>query len=118
MLQFLELFWSFYILRDIVNETNRYVTLCNRNGIILGDMDWELFMIAEFKAWLAIWLYMGMKRQSSMKSYWMKEGFGIPLPHYFKSYVMEPLQHFDKMFFILQILQHMRVKRVCQDITS
>jgi hypothetical protein len=45
-------------------------------------------------------------------------GFGIPLPHYFKSYVMEPLQRFDKMFFILQIPQHMRVKRVCQDITS
>jgi hypothetical protein len=74
MLQLLELFWSFYILRDIVNETNRYVTLCNRDGVIPRGTDWELFTIAEFKAWLAIWLYMGMKRQPNMKSYWMKEG--------------------------------------------
>jgi hypothetical protein len=73
-LQLLELFWSFYILRDIVNETNRYVTLCNRDGVIPRGTDWELFTIAEFKAWLAIWLYMGMKRQPNMKSYWMKEG--------------------------------------------
>jgi hypothetical protein len=30
--------------------------------------------VAEFKAYLVIWLYMDMKRQPNMKSYWMKEG--------------------------------------------
>jgi hypothetical protein len=74
MLQLFELFWSFHILWDIVNKTNRYATSRNKDGVIPGDADWELFTIAEFKAWLAIWLYMGMKRQPNMKSYWIKEG--------------------------------------------
>jgi hypothetical protein len=74
MMQVFELFWSFNILRDIVNETNRYATSRNGDGILPGGAGWQLFTIAEFKAWLAIWLYMGMKRQPNMKSYWMKEG--------------------------------------------
>jgi hypothetical protein len=57
-----------------VNETNRYATSHNSDGINPGGADWELFTVAEFKTWLAIWLYMGMKKQPNMKSYWMKEG--------------------------------------------
>jgi hypothetical protein len=74
IMQLFELFWSFNILQDIVNETNWYATSCNGDGILQGGAGWQLFTVAEFKAWLAIWLYMGMKRQPNMKSYWMKEG--------------------------------------------
>jgi hypothetical protein len=74
MLQLFELFWSFHILRDIVNKTNWYAISHNRDGVIPRGVYWELFTVAEFKTWLAIWLYIGMKRQPNMKSYWMKEG--------------------------------------------
>jgi hypothetical protein len=57
-----------------VNETNRYATSHTNDGVIPRGDHWVLLIVAEFKAWLAIWLYMGMKRQSNMKSYWMKEG--------------------------------------------
>jgi hypothetical protein len=39
-----------------------------------GGETWDALLVAEFKAWLAIWLYMRMKRQSNMKNYWIKEG--------------------------------------------
>jgi hypothetical protein len=58
-----------------VNETNRYATSRTSEGKLPRGDTWVLFTVAEFKAWLAIWLYMGMKRQPpNMKSYWMKEG--------------------------------------------
>jgi hypothetical protein len=69
MMQLFELFWTFNILRDIVNETNRYVTSCTSEGVLPRGDNWILFTVAEFKAWLAIWLYMGMKRQPNLKSY-------------------------------------------------
>jgi hypothetical protein len=56
-----------------VNETNRYATSRTSDGVIPGGDHWVLLIVAEFKAWLAIWLYMGMKRQSNIKNYWMKE---------------------------------------------
>jgi hypothetical protein len=61
-------------LRDIVNETNQYATSRTSEGVIPGGDHWALLTVAEFKAWLAIWLYMDMKWQPNMKSYWMKEG--------------------------------------------
>jgi hypothetical protein len=57
-----------------VNETNRYATSYTSEGVIPRGDNWVLLTEVEFKAWLAIWLYMGMKRQPNMKSYWMKEG--------------------------------------------
>jgi hypothetical protein len=36
MMQLFEFFWSFNILRDIVNETNRYATSRNGDGILPG----------------------------------------------------------------------------------
>jgi hypothetical protein len=57
-----------------VNETNRYATSHTSEGVLLGGDAWDLFTIVEFKAWLAIWLYMDMEQQPIMKSYWMEEG--------------------------------------------
>jgi hypothetical protein len=47
-------------------------------GTIRDGPQWEEFTVPEFKAYVAIWLYMGMRRQPNIKSYWMKEG-SIPL---------------------------------------
>jgi hypothetical protein len=57
-----------------VNETNQYATLRTRDSELPGGVDWKLFTVAEFKAWFAIWLYMEIKKQLNMKTYWMKEG--------------------------------------------
>jgi hypothetical protein len=65
---------SILVLRDIVNETNRYATSRTSEGVIPGGDHWVLLIMVEFKAKLAIWLYMGMKQQPNMKSYWIKEG--------------------------------------------
>jgi hypothetical protein len=69
MMQLFHLFWSFNIPRDIVNETNRYATSCTSEGVFMEGNHWDLFTMAEFKAWFALWLYMDMKRQPNMKSY-------------------------------------------------
>jgi hypothetical protein len=57
-----------------VIETNCYATSRTSEGELPGGNTWVLFTVAEFKAWLVIRLYMGMKRQPNVKSYWMKEG--------------------------------------------
>jgi hypothetical protein len=54
MMQLFELFWSFNILQDIVNETNWYAPSRNGDGILPGGAGWQLFTMAAFKAWLAI----------------------------------------------------------------
>jgi hypothetical protein len=43
-------------------------------GTTRGGPQWKEFIVPEFKAYVAIWLYMGMRRQPNIKNYWMKEG--------------------------------------------
>ena len=65
-----EMFWPLTMLRGIVNETNRYARAPDRNGKLPGRMNWKLLTVQEFKVFLAITLYMGMKRQPNVQSYW------------------------------------------------
>jgi hypothetical protein len=39
------------------------------DSVIPGGDHWILLTMAEFKAWLAIWLSMDMKQQPNMKNY-------------------------------------------------
>jgi hypothetical protein len=39
-----------------------------------GRTKWENLTVAGFKAFLAIQMYMGMKKQLNYKTYWEKEG--------------------------------------------
>jgi hypothetical protein len=73
-LQLFELFWPHSLCRRIIHETNRYAMERENEGTTRGGPQWEEFTVPEFKAYVAIWLYMGMRRQSNIKSYWMKEG--------------------------------------------
>jgi hypothetical protein len=74
MLQLFEVFWTHYILRDIVRETNRYATVVDNDGNSMGGAGWVDFTVPELKAFMAIWLYMGMKRQPHIESYWHRRG--------------------------------------------
>jgi hypothetical protein len=75
LLTLFELFWPFNLLRKIVIETNRYAShVVDALGNTIGGPKWVHTSVAELKAFLAIHMYMGMKCQPNIKSYWSKEG--------------------------------------------
>jgi hypothetical protein len=81
VLQLFDLFWLFTVLRKIVVETNQYA---NRVVDVLrntrGGRKWEDLIIAGLKVFIAIRMYMGMKKQLNYKSYWEKEDFLFHYP--------------------------------------
>jgi hypothetical protein len=75
LLTLFELFWPCNLLRKIVLETNRYAShVVDALGNTMGGPKWVHTSVAELKAFLTIHMYMGMKRQPNIKSYWSKEG--------------------------------------------
>jgi hypothetical protein len=81
ILQLFELFWPFNLLRKIVIETNRYATeSLDAHGSTRGGPKWETLTVPGLKAFLAIHMYMSMKRQPNYKSYWEKEGIFFHCP--------------------------------------
>ena len=69
-----QLFWPRSILHQIVDETNRYATAVNNDGGTFGGCNWEPITMSKLMVFIAIILYMGMKRQPNLKSYWCKRG--------------------------------------------
>jgi hypothetical protein len=81
ILTLFELFWPFNLLRKIVIETNRYATeSLDAHGSTRGGPKWETLTVPGLKAFLAIHMYMSMKRQPNYKSYWEKEGIFFHCP--------------------------------------
>ena len=72
---FFELFWTPTMMNDIVRETNRYSTTSDSLGRTRGGLQGEEFTVDALKAFMAIALYMGMRKQSSYKTYRMKDSF-------------------------------------------
>jgi hypothetical protein len=70
ILQLFDLFWPRTLLCKIVTETNRYATqpLDTQRNTMGGRIRVNLTIVG-LKAFLAIHMYMGMKRQPNMKSY-------------------------------------------------
>ena len=50
-------------LNDIVNETNRYAIGANILRRTQGGQNWEQFIVGGLKAFIAMALYMEMKKQ-------------------------------------------------------
>ena len=69
-----EIFWPFSRLCSIVRESNRYATTNMGDGKTMGGRMWTDLTVPELKCFIAILLYMGMKRQPSLRSYWAKKG--------------------------------------------
>ena len=69
-----QLFWPRSVLQWIVDETNQYATVVNNNGGTFGGCNWEPITLSELMVFIAIILYMGMKRQPNLKSYWYRRG--------------------------------------------
>ena len=64
-----ELFWSPAILNNIVNKTNRYATTPNPLDRTRKGRDWEQLTVGGLKAFMAVALFMGMKKQPNHKTY-------------------------------------------------
>jgi hypothetical protein len=71
-MQLFSLFWPWTILRTIVGETNCYVGEDDGKGGTRGGDKWEHFMVAGLKAFMAIHVYIGLKKQPNLKTYWMR----------------------------------------------
>ena len=71
-----ELFWTAAILNDIVEETNAYARGGGTAaGSTMGGPNWEEFTVPGLKAFMAMAVLMGMKKQPNYKTYWMKDSF-------------------------------------------
>jgi hypothetical protein len=96
-IQFFNLFWPDNYLQEVVLETNRYASqICTRpsrkrrnepqsssdkeedegdkdhevKGVTNGGSGWTPLNILEFRAWLGIKIYMGIKRLPCKRDYW------------------------------------------------
>ena len=70
-----ELFWTLVIMDAIVRETNRCATALDAMGTTCRGPNWEELTIGGLKAFMAMALYIGMKKQPNYKTYWMKDSF-------------------------------------------
>jgi hypothetical protein len=61
--------WTVVILMNIVAEANQYATMVDREGRLPSRAYWKDITVAKLKDFLAITLYIGMKKQSNVKSY-------------------------------------------------
>ena len=57
---------------EIVRETNRYATTPDAGGKLKGGSNWEQLSVSGLKAFMALALYMEMKKQPNYKTYWMR----------------------------------------------
>jgi hypothetical protein len=65
------LFWTREVLQNICIETNRYARVVE-GGKTKGGDDWYDMQEKELRTFLAVSLYIGMKKQPNVKSYWAK----------------------------------------------
>ena len=55
----------------IVVKTNLYTTTKDALGKTKGGENWKEFTISGLKSFMALAIYMGMKKQPNYKTYWM-----------------------------------------------
>ena len=75
MLQLWKMFWPPLLTRKIVREKNHYVELAI-DGMenTMGGPQWKALTIVELQAFIAIHIYMGLKKQPNLETYWKKPG--------------------------------------------
>jgi hypothetical protein len=109
-LQLFDLFWTYQTLRSIVRKTNRYAAE-DDNGKPRGGEDWELLSIHGLKAFLGIYVYMGMKKQPNLKSYCQKKGSIFHCPIIYESFTRERFMTIRKCLHITNPAAYANVER-------
>ena len=75
-----------------------------------GGAQWREFIVLEFKAYVAIWLYMSMKRQPKIKSYWMREGFIFHCPSISNVMTQKQFMALNKYLHIIDPIEYVKKK--------
>jgi hypothetical protein len=83
------LFWPYSMLKKIVRETNCYASEIDDTGKTIGGPSWEMLTVPRLKAFMAAQMYMGMKKQPNMKSYWQKVGSFFHCPTISKLFTLK-----------------------------
>ena len=87
MMQLFELYWSFHILRNIVNETNWYIILCTNNGELPRGISWKLFIFCGILGLACHMVVYGCKETTKFEELLDERRFGFPLLYHFKNYI-------------------------------
>ena len=67
-------FWSQKLDRRVVRETNRYASeILDEKGKTRGGWEWTPLGLQEFRAYISICLFMGLKKLPSHRLYWSKD---------------------------------------------
>jgi hypothetical protein len=98
-----------------VTETNRYATEDLGGGKTYGGVDWEPLTVPGLKAFIAVLLYMGMKRQPNRKSYWQKEGSVFHCPIISNIMTRERFQSLTRCLHIMNPARYRVVTRMITD---
>jgi hypothetical protein len=69
-----QLFWPDTLLQKICTETNRYARTVDGEGNLPGGTRWRRLSVARLKAFIAISILIGLKRQPNKKTYWNQKG--------------------------------------------
>jgi len=80
--QLFELFFTDYLFRQIVGETNRYASQCRQQEPKKGRTDWYEVTVPELKTWLGLLLTMGLvQKKGPLGEYWLTQtpGFGVTM---------------------------------------
>ncbi|XP_051559283.1 piggyBac transposable element-derived protein 4-like isoform X1 [Myxocyprinus asiaticus] len=82
-LQFFELFFSKFLMQKIVGHTNVYGTKCKDRKREI----WHYICVNDLKSFIAMVIYMGLVKCSSLKDYWREsEYFSLSFPAQIMSY--------------------------------
>lgn len=75
--EFFETFWLESDLQIICHETNKYALQesVDHPGMLNGRGRWQHLTVIELKAWLGVCIFMGLKQQPTIRSFWSKRRF-------------------------------------------
>jgi hypothetical protein len=90
------MFWPDTLLRRIVAKTNRYATTVGPDGSTLEGPTWRRFTVAGLKAFFAISIFMGLKKQPNVKTYWQRKGSFFHCPVISQIFIRDQHQQITK----------------------
>jgi hypothetical protein len=99
-LMLFRLFWPDAVLRKICTETNRYATTIDGEGNAPRGRRWRRLSVAGLKAFFAISMLIGLKRQPNMKTYWEQEGGFFHCPIISHIFTRDRFQQITKCLYI------------------
>jgi hypothetical protein len=77
----------------------------------MGGPKWVNLTMARLKAFLAIYMYMGMKRQPNIKSYWEREGSFFHCPTISNIMTRERFKDFIRCLHITDLAEYEHIQK-------